>query len=579
MKVSPRFSNCTESGSTLFVVVSFTAVSLIVLGSALNWCMTNARLNDRNNQYHTTLAAAEAASEKVLAAIEYDYDKQDDALVASKVLANTYQQIVPLTTEDSGWSDFQFSDGLGNVGRTFVARLSTATYVPLESQYKGMYGLTANYRIVSNARRLNSDQTINVGVRQDFQLASVPVFQFAIFYSMDMEINPSPNMTVTGRVHGNANIYMQPVSTLTFLGDITCVATQWLKTKSPLDPLVRDISASAIIIPTNVLSQGGGVTLNLPLGTNNSPSLVGAIIEIPPSSEDPLSLMGMQRFYNKADMIILVSNSTVTVKSGLLNNFATTVPSASWGGFLTTNVTFYNKRELKWIRTTEIDVAQLKTWSGSESFIKPVLGRDIRSIYVADMRSQIANFQSGIKLKNGKALPSLGLTVSTPNPLYVQGNYNAPDANLGTTNTANTLPAALIGDSITVLSQAWNDANSGSSTAGRNADDTTINAAFLGGIVPSNGTDYSGGVENFPRFLEDWSGNKLAYNGSIVVMFYSKISTAPWGGYDVYSPPTRQWTFDLNFMDPAKLPPGTPEVHFIVRGQWAAVKPNVTTFP
>ena len=74
--------------------------------------------------------------------------------------------------------------------------------------------------------------------------------------------------------------------------------------------------------------------------------------------------------------------------------------------------------------------------------------------------------------------------------------------------------------------------------------------AKLGGIVPSNGTSYSGGVENFPRFLEHWGGRKLAYNGSMVVMFYSLLAIAPWGGSDVYSPPTRQWTFDLNFMDP-----------------------------
>ena len=108
----------------------------------------------------------------------------------------------------------------------------------------------------------------------------------------------------------------------------------------------------------------------------------------------------------------------------------------------------------------------------------------------------------------------------------------------------------------------------------RNAADTTINAALLGGIVPSNGSSYSGGVENFPRFLENWSGDTLAYNGSMVVMFYSKLATAPWGTSDVYSPPTRQWTFDLNFMDVTKLPPGTPEVRALIRGEWATLKPN-----
>ena len=46
------------------------------------------------------------------------------------------------------------------------------------------------------------------------------------------------------------------------------------------------------------------------------------------------------------------------------------------------------------------------------------------------------------------------------------------------------------------------------------------------------------------------------------------------GTSDVYGPPTRQWTFDLNFMDVTKLPPGTPEVRALIRGEWALIKPN-----
>ena len=177
---------------------------------------------------------------------------------------------------------------------------------------------------------------------------------------------------------------------------------------------------------------------------------------------------------------------------------------------------------------------------------------------------------------NGQTLPSLGLTVTTLNPLYVQGHYNAPAADLGTTNTVNTKPASLVGDAIHVLSTAWNDANAGSDLGSRNANDTTVNAAFLGGIVPSGGGYYSGGVENFPRFLEDWSGNTFTYNGSMVVMFYSTIATAPWGTSDVYSPPARNWAFDLNFLDASKLPPATPSARALVRGQWTAVKGNTS---
>ena len=120
---------------------------------------------------------------------------------------------------------------------------------------------------------------------------------------------------------------------------------------------------------------------------------------------------------------------------------------------------------------------------------------------------------------------------------------------------------------------------SGSSSSYRNAGDTVVNAAFLAGIVPtSSSSGYSGGVENFPRFLENWSNKTMTYNGSMIVMFPSKVAIAPWSGTgSYYSPPTRKWNFDNNFTDPNKLPPNTPAVRTIIRGQWSIVPPNKTT--
>jgi hypothetical protein len=105
-----------------------------------------------------------------------------------------------------------------------------------------------------------------------------------------------------------------------------------------------------------------------------------------------------------------------------------------------------------------------------------------------------------------------------------------------------------------------------------------VNAAFLAGIVPTVSGSYSGGVENFPRFLEDWSSKTFTYNGSMVVMYQSLYATGLWQGtgssIGIYNPPGRNWAFDLNFRNPAKLPPGTPSVRAMVRGQWATIDPS-----
>lgn len=568
MKTSFPIRRQSQQGYTLLLVLVFAAASFLVLGSALDWCMTNGRLTDRNNQYFSSTAAAEAATEKVLSNLARDYASQGESLVWHNI--DSYRKLVPTKEEDSAWANFSFSDGAGNAAQTYVTRVSAASsYQPLSSKYKGMYGAASTYRIISNAKMLNTANSIDVGVKQEIQLATVPVFQFAIFYSMDMEINPGPNMTVTGRVHGNANINVQPQATLTFMSDVSA-AGQIIHNKHTNDPSSRSIASSKIVY--NGEHDSGADALTLPIGTNNSPDAIHAIIELPPDGESATSAMGRQRYYNKSDLVVLVSNSTVVVKSGLVDGFSTKVPYSEWDTFIKTNVSFYNKREAKTVNAVQLNVAKLVQWSATNGTIRPALGgRDVRSVYIADMRTQSGSTQSGVKVVEGSELPSLGLTVATPNPLYVQGHFNAQGTDVGKNETKNAKPASLVGDSINILSTAWLDSSSALAVGSRLAGDTTVNAAILAGIVPSGGGHYSGGVENFPRFLENWNGRTLTYNGSMVSLFYSQIAKAPWGGSDVYSPPTRSWAFDQNFMDATKLPPGTPEVRAVIKSKWETI--------
>ncbi|HUD48643.1 MAG TPA: hypothetical protein VMR33_17555 [Candidatus Baltobacteraceae bacterium] len=188
----------------------------------------------------------------------------------------------------------------------------------------------------------------------------------------------------------------------------------------------------------------------------------------------------------------------------------------------------------------------------------------------------------GVVLTNGAVLPPNGLSIATPDPAYIVGNWNvasnfsSPNTE-GTSNTFNTLPSAVFADAVTILSPAWNPANSALGIAARDASEDTVNAALLTGNVPSNGTYYSGGVENFVRFLESWTGVDFFYNGSMVEMFPSQIANARWPGTgSVYNPPVRNWTFDQNFTNPLELPPLTPRVIDIIRDQWSSLPAGTT---
>ena len=197
--------------------------------------------------------------------------------------------------------------------------------------------------------------------------------------------------------------------------------------------------------------------------------------------------------------------------------------------------------------------------------------------------------EPGVVLTNGAALPSNGLSVVTPDPAYIVGNWNVTTnvntngvpINLTTQSyqVTNTLPSAIYTDAISILSPGWSPNNSSNSIGSRVATGDTVNAAILTGIVPSTTSNYSGGVENYLRLLENWSGVNLYYNGSMVEMFQSQVGTAPWPGTGtVYNPPVRDWAFDTNFTSPSKLPPLTPKVIYLQRSQWTSLPPYTTQF-
>ncbi|HVK58778.1 MAG TPA: hypothetical protein VM735_08365 [Candidatus Kapabacteria bacterium] len=556
-----------REGFALLVVLGFTAISLIALGGALSWTAHTSRTTDRNNQYFNTVAAAEAATEKVVSKLSGDFQQNGIGSVVSGLPA--YRNLVPTGAEDPLWNQFQFSNGSGTNHATHVEQIDGWGYTNLSSQYTGLKGYASTFRVISNARS-TVPPIMTAAVKQEIQLASVPVFQFAIFYTMDLEINPGPVMNINGRVHSNGEIYTRPNASITYLDHVTAVRNINLF-QSPLDPSDRPTNGTVTFGSEH---DGRVSSLSLPIGTNNSPGAVHSVVEIPPVGESPTSLMGRQRYYNKADLVLIFSNSGITAKAG-----STAIPAAQYNTFVSSNtsLSFYNMREEKTVRTIQVDIAAFKTFS--EGWFRTQFGRNANCLYVADTRMLSSSLQSGIRLLNGHTLPAGGLTVATPNPLYVKGHYNSPSSPnyRGTANTSNTRPASLVGDAITILSQNWNDANGNTTlnSGSRNAADTTVNAAFLAGIVPSDGVHYSGGVENFPRFLENWSSRTFTYNGSMVVMFYSSIAKSPWTGTGVvYNPPNRNWAFDINFMDVTKLPPGTPQLLTMVRGRWAMLAPQ-----
>jgi len=509
-----------QSGVALLMVMIVVVLSAFILGSALRWVSSNTRMNERNNEYYRAVAAAEAATEKAVSVISRDFRERNWAFVDSHL--DDYRDGLPTSSESTYWNDWIFYDPSGSTNGIYVSRENTRQFVELDSQYTGLRGAAATYSVIANARQSTSQHgSITAGVHQQFQLATIPVFQFAIFYGIPMEIFPGPVFNVIGRVHSNDEIYYGSTSGLNFGTHVTAVGemhNEW----APGD---SNHGGS----PGSNVSFGGEVDektahLQLPIGTNNTSDTVREILAPPPFGESPTSPLGSQRYYNKSDLVVTVSNTGVTVTSGRKNSFATMLSPLEWQGFISTSNSFTDWREEKLVQPVDIDVAALRTWSATNTTIRPLLSNtDVSSVYVDDQRTMGSSELAAVRVYNGTQLPDNGLTVATAHPLYVQGNYNQPiSSHLLTTNTIGTKPASFAADAISVLSEAWRDSHSGSASLGdRVASSTTVNAAFLAGIVPTldsnRSAKYSGGVENYPRMLEKWGGRSLTYNGSMVV--------------------------------------------------------------
>jgi hypothetical protein len=558
-----------QAGSALALTMVMTAIALAILASAMTWSANSARLTYRSIQYNQSVAAAEAATEKVLTRISQDYLTGGNKLVTDNVAS--YRATVPGATDSSYWTDWEFNNGNGQTGQTFVESANSTNYVVLGSTYSGLRAFVTTYSVVSHARDTAGSQNVVAGVLQQVQLARIPVFQFAMYSSGNMEISCGQPFVINGRVHANNNLYVEPDNVLTFQSDVTAVAAILFQ-RDPLD--TRGKPAGGAVYQHPELKVSPVTAMSLPIGTNNTPEAIREIVQPPPVGEDPDSPLGRLRYYNQVDMILTVSNSGISATSGRSDAFGTSVPSSQLAAMVTMTNSFQDAREGKTIRPVDINIAALTDWSRTNTSVK-----SISSIYIVDRRTLAGNQLAAVRLKSGANLPERGLTVATGQPLYVWGDYNQMNsANLGTTNTTTTRPASLVADAVTILSTNWKDANSTSLLGSRAAKPTTVNAAILTGVVETTLGKYSGGMENFPRFLESWgSANTLTYNGSMVKMFPSLYATNAWGMSGVYDPPRRNWAFDLNFYDPTKLPPLTPSLQRVFRGQWATVAPNKNT--
>ena len=601
-----------RTGSSLVVVLLAMATLMVIAGIAVEYTSGINRLVQRTTTLQSAISAADATAEQLFA----NWRAICRATPSSPLPGNSFANIALPTASQlnlPNGSNFAKAGVVADLSDEYdptytvsnikivavdgtLQAIGSASIAPPPAVGMAQTGsinttsATFNYIASADVTLPTVSGSTVAKVRRVFSKQQLSPWNWAIFYVDPLEIHPGPPFVVTGWVHTNYNLYTAH-NTLTFADKVT-YASDWFMNFMPGDGQHSGETPASPSWPSN-LPPARDIALQ-PFGmdstaifsttdTNPNNDSYRELIQPPVAGyTDP---MANSRYWNQASVAIRVdASNNVTIgqpnADGTITAFGNSNPLYSmFSSAITTNQSIQDNREAAKIRLVTLDISKIENnTSGLSPTYKSSSFNGI--VYIYD-NSNSSTTRRGVRLLNGTKIPSTGLTVASQNPVYVQGDYNTggsppSDSNPSDATTPQVsgytrAPCAVIADAVNILSNFWNDTNSFSGTSSRVATNTTINSAILSGIVPTApvGGDgsYSGGAENFPRFLEDWSHAILTYYGSMVELYQSGQSNGEWGKANVYVPPTRHWYFDTNFK--VRPPPGSLMVYSYMKGRWS----------
>ncbi len=214
--------------------------------------------------------------------------------------------------------------------------------------FAGFIGLVTEYTVSVTSRLFNGAES---SLERVLQTVSIPVFQFGSFSETDLSYFPGPSFTVGGRIHTNGDLYLAAVAGVTFQDKITAagevirthMSNGWNTSsifngpvkvaKSPGSyrtlqrtegSLVGTVGSSVNEPTWTNLSTGtynsyitnertGAKRLDLPLVSLGAEPI--DLIRRPPVGEDPAGAIYPQRYFAKASVRILLSDTSTDITS------------------------------------------------------------------------------------------------------------------------------------------------------------------------------------------------------------------------------------------------------------------------
>jgi Tfp pilus assembly protein PilV len=348
-----------ERGVALIVVLLLMMLVGAILAGFSAVLMNEQRMEkteqDRTDAFYAAHGALEKMTTDIGSLFAVTYSPSTAQIAALTVAAQrpAFTNVsYPTTSEGSGYAITpKVVDADGNPAS--VARSITT------GDYTGFSGLVTRYTLAVTAQTISGGEA---RLQRELQTVGIPIFQFGVFSESDLAFEPGPPFTFSGRVHTNANLYLGAAqASLTLADKVTAVGDivraylstgdsnsygddTWVRIstkagsyralKRTEGSVVGDVG-SAVNSKWKSLSTGtynsrilGGNTgvakLNLPLVEDGAEPI--ELIRRPPTTETTTSTLYGQRFFAKASMRILLSDTSADITS--LPGVTSTAPIA-----------------------------------------------------------------------------------------------------------------------------------------------------------------------------------------------------------------------------------------------------------
>ncbi|NLF39138.1 hypothetical protein GX586_06820 [bacterium] len=567
-------------GSVLIASVMILTGTLIVgLGATLRWTLSGYRGAVNRTERTRMLYAADSGAEYALAWLR-TYTRAFQTHPHSADYARITAEFAEIVSNE-------FPRDMRLAKFDFIESAAYQVNSVTDSLYRGARASIKPIQ-VRVGFELVDDTSTYVEVCETIEARSFSIFEYGVFVDGDLMINSDKKMRIMGAVHANgvlrlgtraaadglvlgsyvtsaSNIYncSQPTKTTINYDDDGSghSMTDYLGYKLDSDHPYWKV-LSTMIWRGRVMSWEHGMPrLMLPLPYAQSNPRI--LIEPPHPSDN--EFVAEARYANRAALRIMGDN--IQRFNPSTSNFTTIaqVGSSSVNSWLSTNKYFWNNTINGFVTPMDIDVGAFRTWAQANA---PVFYNDEARAGV--LYISISNKPgTAVRLTNGASLPNPiiagvtnGFTVVTENPLYLLGHYNSYTE----------CPACVISDSLTVLSSNWDDDEHLVVDSPRGS---VKNTRYLTSMITGQATNINtftaeswfGGIEDLPKYIEDWKGTGASGNkeirGTICSIWPSKYELT--NLVDPDAGPNRLWWYDSTFA----YPPGAPRFHEFVPDEWA----------